>query len=178
MCVWRFDTDGFYLGNAACTQPVSIAVSPPTLTKNIKTPSQSIIDSSQQRLANSFRVLKWWRHKNLICKITNLVVIFRKSEMKNATMPKFSILPSISDEILPRLCSDDPWYNSFLNWRGSYGMNQAIFKRICRESLKHNFNNISPTFSTNVLIFGKDRILFLVLIARMISANISHKFAN
>ena len=55
-----------------------------------------------------YRVPKWWRHKNWICEITNLIVIFRKNKMKNASMPKFSILPPISDEIFPRLCSDDP----------------------------------------------------------------------
>ena len=37
------------------------------------------------------------------------------------------------------------------------------------ESLEHNCGNISPTFSTNMLIFSKDT--FLVLIARVISTN-------
>ena len=32
-----------------------------------------------------------WRHKNLICEITNLVVIFRKNKVKNSSKPKFSI---------------------------------------------------------------------------------------
>ena len=33
--------------------------------------------------------------------------MFRKNKMKNASMPKFSILPPISDDMLPRLCFDD-----------------------------------------------------------------------
>ena len=54
------------------------------------------------------RVTKWWRHKKFICEIASLIVIFRKNKIKNASMPKFSILPPISDEILSRFCSDDP----------------------------------------------------------------------
>ena len=42
------------------------------------------------------------------CEITNLVVIFRKNKMKDASIAKFSTLPPISDDILPQLCSDDP----------------------------------------------------------------------
>ena len=45
---------------------------------------------------------------NLICEIFNLVVIFGKNEMKNTSIPKFSTLPPISDDVLPQLCSDDP----------------------------------------------------------------------
>ena len=48
-------------------------------------------------------------------------------------------------------------------------MNQAIFRRICKESLEHNCGNISPTICTKMLIFGKDT--FLVLISMMISTN-------
>ena len=47
--------------------------------------------------------------------------------------------------------------------------NQAIFRRICLESLKHSCGNILPTICTNILIFGKDT--FLVLICRMILTN-------
>ena len=54
-----------------------------------------------------FKVIAYC-HKNWICEITNLVVIFKKNKMTNASMPNFSILPTISDEIFPRLCSDDP----------------------------------------------------------------------
>ena len=47
--------------------------------------------------------------------------------------------------------------------------NQAIFGRICMESLEHNCGNISPTICTTMLIFGKDT--FLVLISRVISTD-------
>ena len=49
-------------------------------------------------------------------------------------------------------------------------MNQAIFRRICMESLEHNCGNISPTICTNMLILGKDT--FLVMISLMISTNL------
>ena len=42
------------------------------------------------------------------CEITNLVKIFRKKKMKDPSILKFGILPPISDEILPLLCSDKP----------------------------------------------------------------------
>ena len=48
--------------------------------------------------------------------------------------------------------------------------NQAVFRRICMESLEHNYGNISLTICTNMLIFSKDT--YLVLISRMISTNL------
>ena len=48
-------------------------------------------------------------------------------------------------------------------------MNQAIFRRICMESVEHICGNISPTICTNILIFCKDT--FLVLISQMILTN-------
>ena len=48
-------------------------------------------------------------------------------------------------------------------------MNQAIFRRICMESLEYNCGNISPTICINMLILDKDT--FLPLISQMISTN-------
>ena len=39
--------------------------------------------------------------------------------------------------------------------------NQAIFGRICMESLEHNCNNMPPTIWTNMLIFSKNTIFSL-----------------
>ena len=55
-----------------------------------------------------------------------MVVIFRKNKVKNASISAFSILPPISDDILPRLFSE------------------------------HNCSNILPKICTNMVIFGKD----------------------
>ena len=49
--------------------------------------------------------------------VTNLVVILKKNKIKNFSMPKFSILLPISDEILPLLCSNDNIQSHFeLAW--------------------------------------------------------------
>ena len=47
--------------------------------------------------------------------------------------------------------------------------NQAVFRRICMESLVHNSGNILPAICTKMLIFGKDT--FLIFISRMILKN-------
>ena len=88
--------------------------------------------------------------------------------MKNGSMPNFTILPSISDEILTRFCCDN--LIQILIKIGSVPnvKNQAIFRRICMESLKHNCGN--KTICTNILIFSKDT--YLVLISRMISTKL------
>ena len=65
--------------------------------------------------------------------------------MKNASMPKFSILPLISDEILPWFCSDDLIQILIKLGLVPNVKNQAIFRRICMESLEHNYGNTSPT---------------------------------
>ena len=107
--------------------------------------------------------------QKFICEITSLVVILRKTKMKNASMPIFSVLPSISDEILLRFCSDDLIQSHIKIGLVRYVKNQAIFTRICMESLEHNCGNNSLTICTNILIFSKDT--YLVLISRMISTN-------
>ena len=78
--------------------------------------------------------------------------------MKNGSMPNFTILPSISDEILTRFCCDN--LIQILIKIGSVPnvKNQAIFRRICMELLEHNCGNILPTICTNMLIFIKDTI--------------------
>ena len=81
-----------------------------------------------------------------------MVVTFRKNKMKHASMPKFSILPSISDEILLRLCSDD------------------LIQILLKLARFLTVMNISPTICTNMKILGKDT--FLVLISLTISTNL------
>ena len=104
----------------------------------------------------------------MVCEITNLVAIFRKNKMKNASIPKFSILPPISDEILPRLCSDDPVQIFFqLVWFLTLRTKPFL------EGLEHNCGTISPTICTNILIIGK--AAFLVLIDLSDDLNKSHK---
>ena len=122
-----------------------------------------------QRGLSAHRVPKGWRHKNFICEISSLVVIFRKIKIKNASMPKFSILPQISDEILSWFCSDDPIQILIKIGLVPNVKNQAIFRRICMESLEHNFDNIPLTICTNMVIFSKDT--FLVLTSWMILTN-------
>ena len=51
--------------------------------------------------------LKWWHHKNEICKIMGFVKIFWKKNVQDAYLPKISILGQIVSEILAQLCSDD-----------------------------------------------------------------------
>ena len=103
-----------------------------------------------------------------VCEITSLVAIFRNIKMKNASMPKFSFLLPISDDILPWLCSDPIQILIKIGLVPNV-KNQAIFRRICMESLEHNCGNKSLTICTNILIFSKDT--YLVLISRMISTN-------
>ena len=96
-------------------------------------------------------------------------------KMNNTSMTKFSILPPISDEILPLFCSDD-LIQILINIGSVPNVkNQAIFRRICIESLEHNCGNNSLTIWTNILIFNKDT--YLVLISRMISTK-SYKITN
>ena len=107
--------------------------------------------------------------QNFDCKITSLVVIFGKNEMKNNSIPKFSILQPISDEILLRFYSDDLIQILIKIGLVPNVKNQAIF-RIRLETSEHNCGNNSLTICTNnLLIFSKDT--FLVLISRMISTN-------
>ena len=91
-----------------------------------------------------------------ICEITSLVVIFRNIKIKNAPMPTFSVLRPISNEILPRFCSDDLVQILIKIGLVPNTKKQAIFRRICMESLEHNCCNNSLTICTNILIFSKD----------------------
>ena len=84
--------------------------------------------------------------------------------MKYASMPKFSILPPIGDDKLPRLCSDDPIQILF-KLAQFLTLRTKPFK-----SSEHHRGNISPTICTNMLIFSKDT--FLILIFRIISTNL------
>ena len=80
-------------------------------------------------------------------------------------MPKFSILPQISDEILSRFCSDDLIQILIKIGPVPNVKNQAIFRRICIDSLEHNCGNNTLTICTNILIFSDD-------------FDQSHKFTN
>ena len=72
-------------------------------------------------------------------------------------MPKFSILPQISDEILSRFRSNDPIEILKIKICLVPNVkNQVIFTRICMDSLEHNRGNNSLTICTNILIFSKD----------------------
>ena len=76
---------------------------------------------------------------------------------------KINILPPISDNILPQLCSDDFVPNV---------KNQTIFRTIIRMALlEHNYSNISPKMCTNMqgYMFSLDCSDGL---------NNSHKFTN
>ena len=83
------------------------------------------------------------------------VTIFRKSMMKNAYLPKISILLQFGGEILALLCPGDSIQillilSQFL----TFGTEKKL-KEFCMESPGHNRANISPPNCNKMLIFGK-----------------------
>ena len=92
--------------------------------------------------------------------------------MKNASMLKFSILPPISDEILPWLCSNGPILG--LVKMVTDVKNEAIFRRICIESLEHNCGNIADNLHQHADFW--QRYLFSLDLSG--DLNKSHKFIN
>ena len=84
--------------------------------------------------AMSYRVLKWWCHKNLILEIMGFVGIFWKNIWK-AYLPKTSIAGQIVLEIIVPFCSDW-WLHTNPSKFDSVPnvMNWVKFRWICMES--------------------------------------------
>ena len=55
----------------------------------------------------TYRVLKWWRHKNEISEIMRFVRIFWKNNVQEAYLPKMSISGQIVSEIIAQLCLEN-----------------------------------------------------------------------
>ena len=92
----------------------------------------------------SYRVLKWWCHKNLILEIMGFVGIFWKNIWK-AYLPKTSIAGQIVLEIIVPFCSDW-WLHTNPSKFDSVPnvMNWVKFRWICMESsLAYNWAKIS-----------------------------------
>ena len=80
------------------------------------------------------------------------VGIFRKNNIQVAYLPKTNIVGQVVSEILAPLCFDD-----------SIQMTQAQFRRICMESLEHNWANILGTICPEMLIFWQVGLLDIVI---------------
>ena len=57
----------------------------------------------------SYRVLKWWRHKNEISEIMGFVRIFWKTNVQEASLPKMSISGQIVSEMLAGYTQKTPY---------------------------------------------------------------------
>ena len=57
----------------------------------------------------SYRVLKWWRHKNEVSEIMGFVRIFWKTNVQEASLPKMSISGQIVSEMLAGYTQKTPY---------------------------------------------------------------------